>query len=196
MGLAEFDAFMARVPQDIIVVVDEAYFEYSTDANYADSMSHLRQGRNLLILRTFSKAYGLAGLRIGYGITGKDIASEMNKIREPFNTSSPAQSAALAALEDDAHIANSIKANEAGKKYLYAELAKLEGLGVKYVPTHANFIFMFPGVDAGELNSALLKRGVIIRPMGEKAVRVTIGTEEENKAFIKALSESIKELTR
>ena len=187
----EFDAFMARVPGDVIVVVDEAYFEYATDENYADSMGHLRNGRNLLILRTFSKAYGLAGLRIGYGITGTNIASEMNKLREPFNTSSPAQAAALAALEDDEHIKNSVRANAAGKEYLYAEL---DTMGIKYVPTHANFIFMLPGVDAGELNNALLKRGVIIRPMGEKAVRVTIGTKEENVAFIKALSESMEEV--
>ncbi|MCK4910556.1 MAG: histidinol-phosphate transaminase [Thermodesulfovibrionales bacterium] len=191
---AEFDSFMSRVPKDIIVVVDEAYFEYATDESYADSMGHLRQGRNLLILRTFSKAYGLAGLRIGYGITLTSIASEMNKIREPFNTSSPAQVAALAALEDDEHIENSVRVNAAGKEYLYAELAKLEGMGIKYVPTHANFIFMLPGVDAGALNGALLKRGVIIRPMGEKAVRVTIGLEQENKAFIKALKEAMDEV--
>ena len=191
----EFDAFMARVPKDVIVVVDEAYFEYARDEDYADSMGHLREGRNLIILRTFSKAYGLAGLRIGYGITGTNIASEMNKIREPFNTSSPAQAAALAALEDEEHIENSVRANADGKAYLYAELDKM---GIVYVPTHANFIFillgMLPGVDAGELNNSLLKRGVIIRPMGENAVRVTIGTKEENSAFIKALSESMEEV--
>ncbi len=187
----EFDSFMERVPNDVIVVVDEAYFEYATDESYADSMGHLREGRNLIILRTFSKAYGLAGLRVGYGITGTNIASEMNKIREPFNTSSPAQAAALAALEDDEHIRNSVRANADGKEYLYAEFNKM---GIKYVPTHANFIFMLPGVDAGELNNALLGRGVIIRPMGDKAVRVTIGTKEENRAFIKALSESLEEV--
>ena len=191
----EFDSFMEQVPGDIIVVVDEAYFEYSTDAHYADSMGHLRDGRNLIILRTFSKVYGLAGLRIGYGITRTDMASELNKIREPFNTSSLAQAAALAALDDDEHIEYSVRANAAGKEYLYAELDKM---GIVYVPTHANFIFillgMLPGLDAGALNNALLKRGVIIRPMGEKAVRVTIGTEKENKAFIKALSEAMDEV--
>ncbi len=190
---AEFDAFMARVPTDVIVVVDEAYFEYARDDDYADSMAQLRKGRNLLILRTFSKAYGLAGLRIGYGITSTNIAGEMNKIREPFNTSTPAQAAALAALQDGEHIDNCVRANADGKAYLYAELDKL---GIVYVPTHANFIFILPGVDAGELNNSLLRRGVIIRPMGEKAVRVTIGTKEENSAFIKALSESLTELKR
>ncbi len=187
----EFDSFMEQVPGDIIVVVDEAYFEYSTDEDYADSMGHLRDGRNLIILRTFSKAYGLAGLRIGFCITRPDIAGELNKIREPFNTSSLAQAAALAALDDDEHITRSVQENIKGKEYLYAEL---ERLGVKFVPTHANFIFMMPGVDAGALNEALLKRGVIIRPMGKKAVRVTIGTEKENKAFIKALSEAMEEV--
>lgn len=188
---AEFDSFMERVPGDVIVVVDEAYFEYSTGEDYADSMGHLRDGRNLIILRTFSKAYGLAGLRIGYGITRPDIAIEMNKIREPFNTSSLAQAAALAALDDDEHIKRTVQENIKGKEYLYAEL---ERLGVKFVPTHANFIFMMPGVDTGALNEALLKRGVIIRPMGKKAVRVTIGTQEENKAFIKAFSEAMEEV--
>ncbi len=190
---AEFASFMERVPSDVIVVVDEAYFEYSTDADYADSMKYLREGRNLLILRTFSKAYGLAGLRIGYGITKPEIASELNKIREPFNTSTLSQAAALAALDDDEHIKNSIEANSKGKEYLYPELKKL---GIKFVPTHANFVFMLPGVDAGLLNEALLKRGVIIRPMGEKAIRVTIGTKNENEAFIKALSASIKEVNK
>jgi histidinol-phosphate aminotransferase len=187
----EFDEFMERVPKDIIIVVDEAYYEYATDSQYADSMKHLRVGRNLLILRTFSKAYGLAGLRIGYAITLPEIANELNKIREPFNTSTPAQAAALAALEDDEHIKNSVESNAAGRDYLYAELDKL---GVKYIPTHANFIFMLPGVDAAALNNALLKRGVIIRPMGEKAIRATIGLEEENKTFIRALEESMEEV--
>ncbi len=187
----EFDSFMARVPKDVIVVVDEAYFEYSTDESYADSMAYLHQGRNLLILRTFSKAYGLAGLRIGYGITLASIASEMNKIREPFNTSIPAQVAALAALDDNEHIDNSVRSNAAGKAYLYAELKKM---GIKFVPTHANFIFMLLNVDAGALNGALLKRGVIVRPMGAGAVRVTIGLEQENRAFIKALKEAMDEV--
>lgn len=187
----EFDEFMSRVPGDVIVIVDEAYFEYAADSSYADSVSHLRQGRNLIILRTFSKAYGLAGLRIGYAITSPAIASEMNKVREPFNTSTVAQAAALAALGDKGHIERSLEANAKGKAYLYTELERLR---VKYVPTHANFIFMFPKGDITELNNALLKKGVIIRPMGDKAMRVTIGLEEENRAFIKALEESMKEV--
>ena len=114
----------------------------------------------------------------------------MNKIREPFNTSTPSQAAALAALEDSEHLERSLTVNEDGKRYLYSELDRL---GVKYVPTHANFTFMMPGVDAPGLYDSLLGKGVIIRPMGESAVRVTIGTHEENKAFVSALESVIKE---
>ncbi|MCK4911985.1 MAG: histidinol-phosphate transaminase [Thermodesulfovibrionales bacterium] len=187
---AEFESFMERVPRDILVVVDEAYFEYVTDSDYPDSLAYLKAGRNILILRTFSKAYGLAGLRIGYGLASADVVTEMNKIREPFNTSTPSQAAALAALDDSEHLERSLTGNEDGKRYLYSELDRL---GVKYVPTHANFIFMMPGVDAPGLYDSLLGKGVIIRPMGESAVRVTIGTSEENKAFVSALESVIKE---
>jgi histidinol-phosphate aminotransferase len=188
-SVEELDRLMANVPKDVIVVIDEAYFEYVTDASYADSMKHFRNGRNVLILRTFSKIYGLAGLRIGYGVAGPLILEEMNKIREPFNTSSPAQAAALAALEDGEHIEHSRQINEEGKKYLYGEL---DALGIKYVPTHANFIFIFLGRDSKEMNEKLLKRGVIIRPMGPDTVRVTIGLPDENRRFIEAFREIIR----
>ncbi len=182
----EFDRFMGRVPDGVLVVVDEAYFEYVSNTDYADSMKYLRAGRDILILRTFSKIYGLAGLRIGYGITRADIAAEMNKIREPFNTNSLAQAAALAALSDEEHVKLSIAANEEGKRYLYREL---ESLGVRYVPTEANFVFMFPGLPAPEVYGSLLKRGVIVRPMGEESIRVTIGLPEENRRFIEGMKE-------
>jgi histidinol-phosphate aminotransferase len=185
----EFDRFMERIPEDILVVVDEAYYEYVTDKSYADSMKHLRAGRNVLILRTFSKIYGLAGLRIGYGISKADILEEMNKIREPFNTSSVAQVAARAALDDKAHIDHSQTINLEGKTYLYREL---DHLGVKYVPTEANFIFMIPGLNAVTVYEELLKRGVIVRPMGEQALRVTIGLPEENEIFIRELAAALE----
>jgi histidinol-phosphate aminotransferase len=177
----EFDRFMEKVPEDVLVVVDEAYFEYVADPEYADGMKHLSAGRDVLVLRTFSKIYGLAGLRIGYGITKPGIASEMDKIREPFNTNTPAQAAALAALADEEHIERSRKINNEGKEYLYREL---DTLGVTYVPTEANFIFMFPGQGASEVYGSLLREGVIVRPMGEDAIRVTIGLPEENRRFI------------
>jgi histidinol-phosphate aminotransferase len=179
----ELDRFMKKVPDGILVVLDEAYFEYVTDPDYADSMKHFRDGRDILILRTFSKMYGLAALRIGYGIAGNDIIAEMNKVRPPFNTSSIAQKAALWALKDENHVVFAKDINEQGKKYLYGAL---DALGLKYVPTEANFIYMPLGEDANTIYNKLLREGVIIRPMGPREIRVTIGLPEENKRFIEA----------
>jgi len=180
----EFDRMMKKIPDGMLIVLDEAYYEYVTDPDYADSMKHFRDGRDLLILRTFSKIYGLAGLRIGYGIANKDIVVEMNKLRPPFNTSSLAQKAALGALQDTEHIASSRAVNEQGKKYLYNEL---DALGLKYVPTEANFIYMPLEHDSAELYKKLLREGVIVRPMGPAEIRVTIGLPDENRRFIEAL---------
>jgi len=180
---AEFKALMDRVTADMLVVLDEAYYEYVTDSDYADSMKYVQSDKNVLILRTFSKIYGLAGLRIGYGIGKKEILNNMNRIREPFNTNAMAQKAALAALGDDGHVKRSREVNEEGKKYLYKELG---ALGMQYIPTHANFIYM-PVDDSMTIYNELLKKGVIIRPMGPKAIRVTIGLPEENFRFIDAL---------
>ena len=178
----EFERMMEKVPDHIIVVLDEAYYEYVTAADYADSMKYLHSEKNVLILRTFSKIYGLAGLRIGYGIAKKEILNDMNRLREPFNTNTIAQRAALAALDDSGHVSHSRNVNEAGKKYLYNGL---DSLGVTYVPTEANFIYM-PVQNAMAVYDSLLKKGVIIRPMGPQAIRVTIGLPEENKRFIEA----------
>jgi len=182
-GKDEFDRMMERIPDNVLVVIDEAYYEYVSDPDYADSMKHLRSGKNVLILRTFSKIYGLAGLRIGYGIAKKEILTAMNRLRAPFNTNTPAQKAALAALADKEHVALSRKVNEAGKEYLYREL---RSLGAAFVPTEANFIYM-PVEGSMTLYDQLLKMGVIVRPMGPNAVRVTIGLPEENRRFIEAL---------
>jgi len=181
---AEFERFMKRIPEGILVVSDEAYCEYVTKPDYPDSMKYLAQGKDILILRTFSKMYGLAGLRIGYGIGPKDIIGEMNKLRPPFNTSSIAQKAALWALQDENHLQRTRDINEQGKTYLYKEL---DSIGIKYVPTEANFIFMPLEQDAHTLYTVLLKQGVIVRPMGQHEIRVTIGLPEENKRFIDAL---------
>lgn len=183
----EFDSLMEKVTDDMLIVVDEAYYEYVSASDYADSMKHFRADKNVLILRTFSKIYGLAGLRIGYGIAKKDILTDMNRLREPFNTNSLAQKAALAALRDTEHVANSRKTNDTGREYLYKELSTL---GIAYVPTEANFIYM-PIEDSVAINNGLMKKGIIIRPMGPKAIRVTIGLPEENRRFIQALKEVI-----
>lgn len=187
---AEIDAFMERVPDNVLVVVDEAYYEYVSSPEYADSMKYFRQERDILILRTFSKIYGLSGLRIGYGISSAGIITVMNKVRQPFNVNSLAQRAALAALDDRKHLEKSKGINERGKKYIYKGL---KSLGVSFVPTEANFVFMtFENDIAAELYDELLKKGVIIRPMGSRAIRVTIGRAVENKRFIEVLK-SVRE---
>jgi histidinol-phosphate aminotransferase len=179
---AEFDRMMEKVPDNILVVLDEAYYEYVTSEDYADSMKHLHSEKNVLILRTFSKIYGLAGLRIGYGIAKKEILNNLNRLREPFNTNTIAQRAALAALNDPEHVRHSRNVNEDGKTYLYDAL---DSMGLKFVPTEANFLYI-PVEKAMPLYESLMKMGVIIRPMGPNAIRVTIGLPEENKRFIEA----------
>lgn len=191
----ELNRLMERLPEGILVVVDEAYHEYVTDPEYADSMKHFRDKKDILILRTFSKIYGLAGLRIGYGIARKDIIYEMNKLRPPFNTSSIAQHAALVAVHDEDHIKTTKEINEQGKRFFYRGL---DSLGLKYVPTETNFIYILLGQEnppcptlvkggAEGLYNNLLKQGVIVRPVGPKEIRVTIGLPKENERFIEAI---------
>lgn len=185
----EFERFMNRVPDGVLVIVDEAYYEYVMDSEYPDILNYFAGGRDILILRTFSKAYGLAGLRIGYGIARKDIITEMNKIRGPFNTNTLSQLAAMHALTDDEHLKKSIEINEQGKKFLYREL---DSMGITYVPTEANFVYMPLNTDSKNIYEALLRMGVIIRIVGPREIRVTIGLPEENERFIGALKIVIK----
>jgi histidinol-phosphate aminotransferase len=187
---AEMDRFMSRVPDQVIVAVDEAYFEYVTHSEYPDSLEYLKDGKNVLALRTFSKVYGLAGLRIGYGITTAEIAELMNKVRQPFNTNSLAQIGAVAALADRKHVEKSIAINNEGKQFLYHSFQRL---GVTYIPTETNFILFETAQDGKELYTALLKQGVIIRPMSGNRLRVTIGLPEENKRFVEELEKVVKQ---
>ena len=180
----EVEKFMARVPEGVLVVMDEAYNEYVTSPEQPVSLRYYFGKKGILILRTFSKIYGLAGLRIGYGIAGKDIVVELDKIRGPFNTNALAQLAARYALTDDDHIRKTREMNEQGKQFLYRELASM---GVRYVPTEANFIYMLMDMGSGVINDRLLRMGVIVRPVGPKEIRVTIGLPEENRRFIEAL---------
>lgn len=183
----EFDFLLNALPEDILIVVDEAYYEYVSDPEYADSIKWFRKGKDILILRTFSKIYGLAGLRIGYGLAKKEVISEMNRIRPPFNTNTIAQVAALNALKNEEHVARSRQINKEGKKYLYRELDRL---GQNYIPTEANFIYM-PIENSMVLYEKLLRMGVIVRPMGPGSIRVTIGLSEENSRFIEALNKAL-----
>jgi histidinol-phosphate aminotransferase len=184
----EFEAFMDKVPTGVLVVVDEAYYEYVVDPAYPDTFKHLHSDKDILILRTFSKAYGLAGFRIGYGIAKKELLAELNRIRLPFNTTSLSQVAARHALDDAGHLEKSINNNEEGKRLLYEGLSSLN---LSFVPTEANFIYLRLPVDSGALYSSLLRQGIIVRPMGAKEVRVTIGLPGENTRFIKALKNII-----
>ena len=186
---AEMDQFMERVPEQVIVAMDDAYCEYVTHADYPDSLDYLKSGKNVLVLRTFSKIYGLAGLRIGYGLTTQEIAGLMNKVRQPFNTNSLAQIGAVAALADRKHVEKSIAMNNEGRQFLYQSF---QGLGVSYIPTETNFIMFETRFDCRELYTALLKQGVIIRPMGGRRLRVTIGLPEENKRFVGELGKILK----
>ncbi|MDX9713942.1 MAG: histidinol-phosphate transaminase [Dissulfurispiraceae bacterium] len=185
-GCKEFMEFLDNIPANILVVMDEAYYEYASDPEYPQVIKDFWGKREFLVLRTFSKAYGLAGLRIGYGIARESIIAEMNKIREPFNTNALAQHAALHALDDVEHLSNSLRINAEGRDYLYRELS---GAGIDYVPTQANFIYMPLKVESKRVYDGLLRKGVIARPVGPMELRVTIGLPEENRRFMDALKE-------
>ena len=184
----EVEGFMHKVPERTIVVFDEAYIEFALGPDFPDSLAYIKQGRKVVVLRTFSKAASLAGLRVGYAVADPDAISLMNRIRQPFNVNSLAQAAALAALEDESHILECVRMIEAGRHYLYDEF---KALGLKYVPARANFILVDVGRSAAEIYQKLLLQGVIVRPMTsfgmESALRVTVGTPEENRRLIKAL---------
>jgi histidinol-phosphate aminotransferase len=191
---AEVTAFMKAVPEDVLVIFDEAYFEYVDDPHYPDSLQYVREGRNVIVLRTFSKVYGLAGLRIGYGIAPQKIISAVNRVREPFNVNLLAQKAALAALEDEEFVERSRAMNREGKEMLYGALAKLN---LRYIPSQANFIFIDAGLDCQELFKKLLLKGVIVRTgdiFGYPTfIRVTVGRREENAKFLRCLQEVLED---
>ncbi len=192
----ELARLLADVPRRVLVVVDEAYYEYACgDADYPDTLALRRKHPNLIVTRTFSKAYGLAGLRIGYGIARKEVVADLERVRPPFNTNRMAQAAALAALSDSGHLKKSVANNEHGKKYLAGEFRKL---GLRFIPTWANFILvdLSPrGISGSELYEKLLRRGVIVRPMGgyglKTFVRISIGTGEENRRLAEALKREV-----
>ena len=184
----EIKDFMNSIPEDVLVVFDEAYAEYAVSPDYPDSLSYLRDGRNVVILRTFSKIYGLAGLRIGYGLMKPEIADMLNRVRQPFNTNALAQIAALAAIEDEQHVKDSCRINNEGKDFLYKEF---DSLGIKYLRTEANFIYFYAGDDGKAIFDGMLRQGVIIRHIGGANLRVTIGLPEENIRFIEALRKAL-----
>ncbi|HTF92799.1 MAG TPA: histidinol-phosphate transaminase [Verrucomicrobiae bacterium] len=187
----EWETFLDKVSNDTLLIVDEAYFEYVQDAEYPNSLNYHRDGRAILTLRTFSKLYGLAGLRIGYGVGSPEIVAMMHRVRQPFNVSAPAQWAALAALDDVEHVRKSLEVNRQGLEYLQNEFKRL---GLDCVPSQGNFILVRVG-KGQEVFNQLLAQGVIVRPMGgyrfPEHVRVTVGTMAENQKFVEALQKII-----
>ena len=185
----ETTAFMERVPDDVLVVFDEAYYEYVDRSDYPQTLPYVLQGRNFIITRTFSKIYGLAGLRIGYGIAPPPLVETLNRVRQPFNCSLVGQAAAQAALKDTAHVTKSKEQNAVGKAFLYDAF---DSMGFRYVESEGNFIMLHLEQSGTDVADALLKAGVIVRPIGgygyPNAVRVTIGTQQENEKFIDALA--------
>ncbi|HET9845716.1 MAG TPA: histidinol-phosphate transaminase [Nitrospira sp.] len=186
----EVASLLARVPEHVVVVFDEAYFEYVRSSEFPDSMAYIREGRNAIVLRTFSKIYGLAGLRIGYGVTTGEIANLLNRVRPPFNANSIAQRAALAALDDDEHVARSRAVNQAGMEQI---VNGLRALGLAPISSEANFVYFDVGRDGRHIFDALLHQGVIVRHIDGRMIRVTIGQAEENRVFLAALAQVLQQ---
>ena len=187
-------AFINRVPEDRIVVLDNAYQEYVDDPkDYVSGLDEIGRKKNVIVLRTFSKVYGLAGLRIGYAMAKPEIIAILNRVKPPFNVTRVGQRAALASLENDSYKERSVRLNRTNKAKLSA---RLQELGLRVLPSQANFLLFFPEADIAELNLRLLKQGVIIRPTGgfgiPEAMRVTVGQEEENDFFVAALRRSLQ----
>ena len=185
---AELGKFLEAVPDGILVVLDEAYIHYAVSVERRSAEEAYRKRKNLLILRTFSKVYGLAGLRIGYAIGQPELLAAMTKLKTPFNTSGVAQAAALAALDDHAHVKRCIEANALERKRLSEGLSKLR---LRPVRSEANFVFIPVGPEAKAISDDLLHLGVIVRPLGwmgfAEAIRISIGTAEENDKCLEAL---------
>ena len=184
VSASEVDTMMARLPEQVIVVFDEAYYEYAHSRDFPDTLRYVKQNRNAIVLRTFSKIYGLAGLRIGYGLTTSEITGYLNRVRPPFNVNSLAQRAALAALEDEEHVTRSRAMNQAE---MATVLAGLTSLGLQPVPSQANFLYVDVGQDGRKVFEALLREGVIVRHIEGRMLRITIGLPEENTRFLQAL---------
>ncbi|MGB5650397.1 MAG: aminotransferase class I/II-fold pyridoxal phosphate-dependent enzyme, partial [Sedimenticolaceae bacterium] len=188
LGGSALRAFIESVPSRVIIVVDEAYFEYVRDDDYPDASQWLGDFPNLVVTRTFSKAYGLAALRVGYGLSHPDVADLLNRVRQPFNVDSFAQAAALAALQDQDYLRRSVELNRRGMQQLREGVRRL---GLDFIPSAGNFLTIDLGRDAGPVDRALLRLGVVTRPVANYGLpnhlRVSIGLEHENARFIDAL---------
>jgi histidinol-phosphate aminotransferase len=188
---AEIDRFMERVPEHVMVVFDEAYYEFLDEA--PDVIKYVKAGRNVVVLRTFSKIQGLANLRIGYGLAAPEIIEVLQKARQPFNANGIAQAGALAGLRDEAHMNETRRVTHEGRNFLQSEFLDM---GLEFVPSHANFVLVRVG-DGKKVFDALLRRGIIVRAMGSYGlpewIRVSVGTMAQNEAFMAALRELDRE---
>ena len=190
---AEMDAFMKAVPEQVIVVLDEAYLEYVDAPDYPSALDYLEMRDRVMVTRTFSKCYGLAGLRVGYGVAKPELIDFLNRGRQPFNCNSLAQAGALAALDDQAHVDASVELNNSERTRLSAALSE-RGLGV--VPSQANFILVDFKRDGAQVYQDMLQKGVIIRPMGGYGLttfgRISIGTKPQNDRMLSVLDEVLE----
>ncbi|MDZ7662763.1 histidinol-phosphate transaminase [Thiohalophilus sp.] len=189
--------FLEQIPPHVLVVLDEAYFEYASDpvmglAQYPDGLQWLSKFSNLIVTRTFSKAYGLAGLRIGYAVSHPEVADYLNRVRQPFNVNHLALAAASAALTDSAHLQRGVALNARGLQQYYQAFDRL---GLDYIPSAGNFVTVRVG-PAAEINEQLLRRGIIVRPVANyelpEHLRISIGSEKENQRCIAALGEILQ----
>jgi histidinol-phosphate aminotransferase len=191
----DFALFMEQLPEDIIVILDEAYVDFVEPELRIDAMAYIRSGRPVTALRTFSKAYGLSGLRLGYGIMAEEMADYLNRVRQPFNVNSLAQIGGVAALADDEHYRMTLQKSKEGISWLSNEVAKL---GCRPMETHTNFFLIDVNGDGVKLYKHLLHQGVIVRPMQAYGfpnyIRITVGREDENQRFVKVLAKSLEEL--
>jgi histidinol-phosphate aminotransferase len=185
---AALEAFVASLPRDVVIVLDEAYNEYLDPADRVNTLAWIARYPNLVVSRTFSKAFGLAALRVGYGVMDASLAELVNRVRQPFNVNALAQAAAMAALDDEAYVEESRQINAAGQAQL---VAGLTALGIPFVPSHANFVLVNVG-DGAQVDRGLLKQGVIVRPVANYGLpawlRVTVGLPAENTRFLTALA--------
>ncbi|MBU4117197.1 MAG: aminotransferase class I/II-fold pyridoxal phosphate-dependent enzyme, partial [Proteobacteria bacterium] len=192
---ASFAAFLDKVPDQVIVVLDEAYVDFVEPELRIDARDYLKHRVPVVALRTFSKAYGLAGLRVGYGLMHADIADYLHRVRQPFNVNLPAQAGALAALSDDEHYEKTIAFTREGIAWLSCEVEKL---GCRPFPSQTNFFLIDVQVDGKKLYDALLHQGVIVRPMNAYGyptyIRITVGLPAENQRFITALATALGEV--
>lgn len=187
-------SFLQQIPAEVVVVVDEAYIEFVEDADYPDASQWLNEFPNLIVTRTFSKAYGLAGYRVGYGLSSERVADLLNRVRQPFNVNALAQTAALAALDDQEHLQNGVEQNREEMERMAAEF---ERLGLEWIPSVGNFVSVDLGQSATPIFAALEQRGVITRPVGNYGMpnhlRISIGLPQENKRCIEALSKVLEQ---